>query len=101
MPMLSMVGHPSSGPAAPHLGCPSKRVSPNPTREDGGLRHLEAAQINEVRAFVDLMTELTPDGQTTRYPMTGIDDLGATWCCLNSSGLRDAVYAFLARLEPR
>lgn len=84
---------------SPRRGHP---LAPHWTRlaRDGGLRHLEPAQINEARAFIDLMAELTPDGQTTRYPMTGVDDLGATWCCLNSPGLRDAVYAFLARLEP-
>lgn len=89
-----------------HSGRAPKRghhLEPHWTRlaRDGGLRHLDPMQFNEARAFVDLMTELTPDGQTTRYPMAGVDDLGVTWCCLNSSGLRDAVYAFLARLEPR
>lgn len=89
-----------------HSGKPPKRghhLEPHWTRlgRDGGLQHLEPAQINEARAFIALMTELSPDGQTTRYPMTGVDDLGATWCCLNSRGLRDAVRAFLARLEPR
>jgi hypothetical protein len=66
----------------------------------GGLKHLDATQINEARAFIDVMTELTPDGQTTRYPMPAPNDVGAVWCCLNSRALRDAVYAFLARLEP-
>ena len=78
-------------------------MEPHWTRlgRDGGLKHLAPAQFNELRAFIDLMTELTPDGQATRYPMTGVDDLGAIRCCLNSTGLRDAVYAFLGRLEPR
>ncbi|GAB3823134.1 hypothetical protein [Kribbella italica] len=89
-----------------HAGQSPKRghhLEPHWTRlaKAGGLRHLDPPQINEARDFISLMAELTPDGQTTRYPMPGVDDLGATWCCLNSSGLRDAVYAFVARLEPR
>jgi hypothetical protein len=71
-------------------------------REAGGLRHLEGSEINQASNFIALMEELTPDGQTTRYPMTGVkeNDLGAIWCCLNCSALRAAVFAFLARLEP-
>lgn len=67
----------------------------------GHLRHLSVSQVNEARKFLRLMEDLTPDGQTTRYPLIGADDLGATWCCLNSRLLREAVFAFIARLEPR
>lgn len=87
-----------------HSGRVPKRghhLEPHWTRlgKGGGLRHPTPAQINEARAYINLMEELTPDGQTTRYPIAGVDDLGATWCCLNSSGLRDTVNAFLGRVE--
>lgn len=89
-----------------HAGTAPRRghyLEPHWTRlaKASGLRHLDSSQMNEARDFISLMEGLTPDGQTTRYPMPGIDDLGATWCRLNSSGLRDAVCAFVARLEPR
>jgi hypothetical protein len=90
------VGHAGTKPAREH----KLKVLWSNLEEAGGLGHLTPEQVDEAVAFLDLMAELTPDGQTARYPLPGDTDVSGTWCCLNSRALLEAVYAFLARIEP-
>lgn len=85
--------------SSPQHGHP---LEPHWTRlaKAGGLKHLDPTQIEEAIEFIRFMASLTPDGVSTRYPLLGARDLGGKWCCLNSSALRDAVFAFVARVEP-
>jgi hypothetical protein len=66
---------------------------------EGGLRHLSAEDIREASDFLKLMRRLTPDGQSTRYPLPGRRDIGAAWCCVSAGDLRKAVFAFTSRLD--